>query len=501
MKKVKIIIPLFIVAMIFGIGIGSTITKNVLGATSHKTKNVKKTSPLTFNKNINLMEGFSKVAELIKPAVVNINVKSRIKLSGFTGFPFGDDFFKKFFGAPHPKDFVQRGIGSGVIVDPSGYIITNNHVVEGADEITVKTYDEKEYPATIVGTDPDTDLAVLKIKAKKPLAYAKLGDSDKMKVGDWVIAIGSPFGLSQTVTAGIISAKGRVFLSQSLFSDFLQTDAAINPGNSGGPLVNMKGEVIGINTFIESRTGGNIGIGFAIPTSMVKNVYHQILKYGKVMRGKLGIYMNTLPMTKAMAKFFGLKKPEGVIVTNLDSKNSPAKKAGILPGDVIVEFNGKKVDGPDTLRKLVANTPPDSEVTVKVMRKGKEMTFKVKLAERKLTALTNNKRSFDIDENAAQKKPEIGLVVEDISPQIADQLGINENEGILVQEVKPGSIAEDAGLMKGDVICEVNGKKITSAMEFVNIIKKLKSGESVVLKFYRFSGRNKFTFYTSIQKP
>lgn len=501
MRRGKIIIPLFILVLFFGIGIGSVLTKNVSANTTKNIKNIKTKAPLSFNKNINLMEGFSKVAELIKPAVVNINVKSRVQLSGFNGFPFGDDFFKKFFGTPHPRSFVQRGIGSGVIVDPSGYIVTNNHVVEGANEITVKTYDEKEYNATVVGTDPDTDLAVLKINAKKPLAYAKLGDSDKMKVGDWVIAIGSPFGLSQTVTAGIISAKSRVFLSQSLFSDFLQTDAAINPGNSGGPLVNMKGEVIGINTFIESRSGGNIGIGFAIPTSMVKNVYKQILKYGKVQRGKLGIYMNTLPMTKAMAKFFGLKKPEGVIVTNLDSKDSPAKKAGILPGDVIVGFNGKVVDGPDTLRKLVANTPPDSEVTVKVIRKGKPLTFKVKLAERKLTMLSNNKKSFDIDENAESQKPEIGLVVEDISPQIADQLGIKENEGILVQDVKSGSIAEDAGLMKGDVICEVNGKKINSAMQFVNIIKKLKSGESVVLKFYRFSGRNKYIFYTSIEKP
>ncbi len=499
MKKVRILIPFLVMALIVGVGIGSMTTKNILANTSQKGK----MQPLQFSKNINLMEGFSKVAQLIKPAVVNINVKSRVKISSFHGFPFGDEFFKKFFGTPQPqfKDYVQRGIGSGVIVDPSGYIITNNHVVEGADEIVVKTADKKEYSAEIVGTDPDTDLAVLKIKASKPLAYAKLGDSDKMHVGDWVIAIGSPFGLSQTVTAGIISAKGRVFLSQSLFSDFLQTDAAINPGNSGGPLVNMKGEVIGINTFIESRTGGNIGIGFAIPTSMVKNVYHQILKYGKVLRGRLGIYMNTLPMTEAMAKFFGLKKPEGVIVTDLDSNNSPAKKAGIKAGDVIVEFNGKKVDGPDTLRKLVANTPPDSEATVKVIRKGKELTFKVKLAERKLVALAKNKKSFDIDENTSKKKPEIGLVVEDISPQIADQLGIKEDEGIIVQEVKPGSIAEDAGLNKGDIISEVNGKKITSAIDFVNIIKKLESGKSVVIKFYRVVGRNKYTFYTSIKKP
>jgi len=298
---------------------------------------------------------FSQVAETVAPAVVNINTVTRG--SGRTPIEefFGDEFFRRFFGGDNPdRPEPARSLGSGVIVDPSGTVLTNAHVVERASEIEATTADGKKFKAKVAGVDKRTDLAVLRLQGGGTFPSATLGDSDKIKVGDWVLAIGSPFGLQQTVTAGIISAKGRS-IGQGPFDDFLQTDAAINPGNSGGPLVNMSGEVVGINSAILSRSGGNVGIGFAIPVNMAKRIYTELAAKGKVTRGWLGVSIQ--PLTPELAKGFGLKEPSGVLISDV-MQDSPAAAAGVTSGDIVIEFDRKKVDSPQDLQKVVAATPP-----------------------------------------------------------------------------------------------------------------------------------------------
>ena len=499
-----------LLALALGVGIGTIITEQTSASRKSDAQKLKlqgEGSPLVLSKKIDLMNGFSAVAEAVGPAVVNISTTSHQRTQAINphqGMPFGDDFWQRFFGQNMPRDQVVRSLGSGVLVDSKGFIVTNNHVVEGADTITVKVADGREFPGTIIGTDPDTDLAVLRIKDAKPFPFAHMGEVDNLKVGDWVVAIGSPFSLEHTVTAGIVSAKGRTFLSQSLFSHYIQTDAAINPGNSGGPLINMKGEVIGLNNFIQTRSGGNIGIGFAIPSDTVVNVYNQIIEYGKVNRGQLGVYMNTLPMTHALQEYFKLKDENGVIITDLSDSDSPAAKAGIKPGDVIVSFNGKKVTDPDDLRSMVANTAPGEDVPVTVMRDGKEMSFTVRLGERQAVQQEASGQPYDLDqaEQPPQEKPEIGLSVEDLPARVAQQLDLEPGEGILVSAVKPASLAETAGLAPNDIIVEIDGKKVNSARQFADKIRSLESGQAVVLKFYRIAtGRTKLTFYTSLTKP
>ena len=511
-NRTKIIFfSIILLAMALGVGIGTIITRQASAdhvLVAERLKIQGEGSPLTLGKKVDLAEGFSGVAEAVRPAVVNISTTTKMnvrKMHQDMG-PFGDEFWRRFFGEGMPRDYVQRSLGSGILVDSKGFIVTNNHVVDGADSIMVKLADGREFPATVVGTDPageegGSDLAVIRIQDDKPLPFARLGDVDALKIGDWVVAIGSPFGLEQSVTAGILSAKGRIFLTQSVFSTFLQTDAAINPGNSGGPLVNMRGEVVGINTFIETQTGGNLGVGFAVPADVVANVYNQIIEFGKVSRGHLGIYMNTYPITAAMQKYFGLKDKSGVIVTDLAEKNSPARDAGIQPEDVITAVNGKEVADADALRGLVANTAPGSTVHVKVVRKGKEMTFDVKLGERPAFAARSSSGPMDLDEVEKKTKPEIGLTVEDIPARVADQLDLKTGEGVLVSEVKAGSLAEDAHLMVNDIIVAVDGDKVGSAQDFVNKIRGLRSGDSVVIKFFRMAERNKLTYFTSLTKP
>jgi serine protease Do len=337
-----------------------------------------------------------------------------------------------------------------------------------------------------------------------------------MKVGDWVLAIGSPFGLEQTVTAGIISATGRVFpepASESpslLFNDYLQTDAAINPGNSGGPLVSMNGEVVGINTFISTTTRANAGVGFAVPSHIFVNAYNQILDKGKVTRGYLGVNMNLQPFTPAMARFFGVKQGGGVLITGLsdesgkDSDKGPAAQAGMKPEDVVVEFDGKKIAGVQDLRLAVANTAPGKKVRVKVVRHGEEKVLDVTVSERRLEDADKEKGKFTFEERAERPKAEIGLEFDNVSPEMARE--INLAGGAVGLDVKPGSLAEEAGLMAQgqgvtDIIVAANGRKIESAMDLLNIVKGLKSGEDVVLKFLRVTGTQVFTYYTSITKP
>jgi len=418
---------------------------------------------------------FSQVAEAVAPAVVNINTVSRGP-AGRTPIEefFGEEFFRRFFGEVPEREQVQKSLGSGVIVDSSGVVLTNAHVVERATEIEVGMADGKKHKAKLVGVDRRTDLAVLKLQGGGPFPAATLGDSDKMKVGDWVLAIGSPFGLQATVTAGIISAKGRAIDPSNAFSDFLQTDAAINPGNSGGPLVNMAGEVIGINSAILSRSGGNVGIGFSIPVNMAKRIYTELVAKGKVTRGWLGVSIQ--PLTPELAKGFGLKESKGVLISDV-VQESPADKAGIAAGDIIVEFDKKKVDSPQDLQKVVALTAPGKGVPVKVWRDKTEKTLEIKIGETP-------------DENVALKstnkgKSLLGLDVRPITPDVARQLNLRSQEGVLVLSVEDESPASEAGLQRGDVIREVNRQRVRNMQEFERVTKDLKEGDRVTVLLQR----------------
>ena len=407
-------------------------------------------------------ETFADLAQKLSPSVVNISaekvVKTQQRMREFMGpSPFGGrndqfkDFFDKFFGEM-PKEQKQRSLGSGFIIDAQGTIITNNHVVEGADKIRVKLAGGKEYKATIKGRDPKTDLAILKIEGGGSFPSLSLGDSDAIRVGDWVMAVGNPFGLGHTVTQGIISAKGRV-IGAGPYDNFLQTDAAINPGNSGGPLVNLKGEVVGINTAIVA-TGQ--GIGFAIPSNLAQTVIPQLMEKGKVVRGMLGVQVQTV--TPELAKSFGMEDAKGALVAEVNP-GTPAEKAGIERGDIIIDFNGQPIHEMNELPRLVAVTAPGTKVTLKVLRQGKEKSFSLVVTELKeeKTAQAPMER---VDE------PVVGLVVENLDPNLARELGLKENQGVVVLQVSPGSSAAEAGLRKGDIIMEINGQPVKSVSDY-----------------------------------
>jgi serine protease Do len=416
---------------------------------------------------------FSQVADTVAPAVVNINTVTR--WTGRTPIEefFGEEFFRRFFGEVPEREQVQRSLGSGVIVDASGIVLTNAHVVDRASEIEVVTADGKKHKAKLVGVDRRTDLAVLKLQGGGPYPSATLGDSDKMKVGDWVLAIGSPFGLQQTVTAGIISAKGRS-IGQGPFDDFLQTDAAINPGNSGGPLVNMSGEVIGINSAIASRTGQYAGVGFSIPSNMAKRIYTELSAKGKVTRGWLGVSIQ--PLTPELAKSFGLKDEKGVLISDV-VQDSPAERAGIAAGDIVVEFDKKRVDTPQDLQKAVAATVPGKGVPVKVWREKNEKTLEIKIGETPEEGValksTNKGRAM------------LGLDVRPITPDIARQLNLRGSEGVVIFSVEDDSAAAEAGLQRGDVIREVNRQRVRTVQDFERVTKDVKEGDRVTLLLQR----------------
>ena len=421
-------------------------------------------------------ESFSNLAEMVSPAVVNIRTVKTIQGGGrvFRHFqnPFGEDdprkkFFEKRFGQEQQKNFKQRSLGSGFIIDHEGFIVTNNHVVEGADKIKVILSDEKEFDAEIIGRDPNTDLALIKIKSRNDLPIVTLGNSDALNVGEWVVAIGSPFGLEHTVTAGIVSAKGRI-IGSGPYDDFIQTDASINPGNSGGPLININGEVVGINTAIISS---GQGIGFAIPINFARDVVVQLKSKGEVTRGWLGVGIQDL--SKELAEYYGLKKGNGVLVMDV-FPGDPADNAGIKPQDVILEVNGMPVDTSRDLTRTIAGIRVGETANIKVFRNGNEETFQVKIAKREDKKLYSKKPNKDYED-------ELGIRVESLTPDIARQFNIPDTTGVIVSTVKPDGKSATAGVMTGDIIKEVNRTPIKTAGDFTDIIEKVAEGESIQL--------------------
>lgn len=425
---------------------------------------------------------FSDLAEKVKPAVVNISTTKTQKGgfgSPFGRSPFGDDFFDRFFGDMPQRQFKQRSLGSGFIISNDGYIFTNNHVVEKADKILVKLSDDKEYEAKIIGTDAKTDIALIKIKPQNSLPVCDIGDSDKVKVGEWVIAIGNPFGLEQTVTAGIVSAKGRV-IGAGPYDNFIQTDASINPGNSGGPLFGMDGKVIGINTAIVAQ---GQGIGFAIPINMAKNILADLKTKGKVTRGWLGVSVQDI--NEDIAKNLNHKNKTGAIVTDV-FKGDPADLAGIKVEDIITEINGKPIKDTHDLLLKIAPLHVGEKVSVKVVRDGKERAFTLTVAERK-----------DKPEVASARGSSsyFGIGAQEITPEIARQLGIQKESGVIIVGIEEGSPAEDVGLQQQDIIVQVNKVRITSLKQYTKEISKAAERKSVTL----FVQRGKSKFFVSLR--
>ena len=422
---------------------------------------------------------FSELAEQVRAGVVNIQVSKKVNPAGFERFggnPFGgrdpfEDFFGHFGGrgnnAPERR---QQGIGSGFIMNKEGYILTNNHVVEDADQIKVKLADGKEFTGKIVGRDPKTDLALVKIVGASDLQPLKLGNSDDLKVGNWVVAVGSPFGLEQTVTAGIVSAKGRV-IGSGPYDNFIQTDASINPGNSGGPLINLQGEVVGINTAI---IASGQGIGFAIPINMAKEIAPQLQKRGHVTRGLLGVAVQDL--TPELAKSLGLKESKGALVSQI-VPGGPADKAGLEQGDVIVKFDGQTISDSKELPRIVAATPVGKTVTVKLLRDGKEIERQTKIGEMEEENTSATAKS--------PAHPSLGITVQNLTPQIAQELGLPKSTGVVVTEVGPDSAAAEAGIQVGDVIKSVNRKPVKTVDEFEKLAGKAKASGNILLLVQR----------------
>jgi len=395
-----------------------------------------------------------------------------------------DEFFSSPFGpfgpfGPQgpmpPHEPHGGGMGSGVIVSPDGHIITNNHVVDGANELTVTLPDKREFKGKIVGTDPKTDLAVIKIDASN-LPYVRWGDSSKLQVGEYVLAVGNPFGLNSTVTLGIVSALGRGHMGITQYEDFIQTDAAINPGNSGGALINTAGELVGINTAIVSQTGGYQGVGFAVPANMAKPVFESLVKTGKVVRGYLGVAIQDL--TQDLAKSFGIRQAKGALVSSV-AEDSPAQRAGLKQGDVIVAYEGKPVEDPAALQREVTHTPVNTKATLKVIRDGREQEVTVIIGEQAETVKVASADSST--ENALA-----GLEVQSLDMQTARELGLHGKvQGVVVVDVEPDSLADRAGLAQGDVIKEINRQPIKSVRDYEKIAGSLKKDESALLLINR----------------
>lgn len=438
-------------------------------------------------------KAFASVARNTSPSVVFIQVEGTKQNPAYQQFPmpfenewpFGAELFERFFGerfGGNLKPQVPRkqpkmiGQGSGFVFSSQkslfadkSYILTNNHVVEHADKIKVILQDRREFEAKIVGTDPKSDVAVLEIKIDN-LPTLTLGDSSKLEVGEWVVAIGNPFGLSHTLTVGVVSATGRNSLGINDYEDFIQTDAAINPGNSGGPLVNLDGDVVGINTAIFSKNGGYMGIGFAIPINLANSIANQLMKYGKVTRGHLGILIQDL--SPELAKSFDLKKSKGILVAQV-MDDSPAAEAGMKQGDIIISFRGKPVSSTSAFRNLVALSSPNSKASLMVIREGKQIELNVTIGK-----LSQNKEQAIAHE---QPSEELGLTVQNITPYLAEKFDVESGQGVLITEVKTGSVADMADIKVGSVILQVNRIKVENVKEFTRALKKSGKDKSVLL--------------------
>ncbi|HET9306166.1 MAG TPA: Do family serine endopeptidase [Candidatus Sulfotelmatobacter sp.] len=483
-----------------GILIGTVISQSVKGKEGQKSD----ATPLTLPSPQQMSNTFSQIAKQLEPSVVNINTESTIKnvrrrRGGNQGGGGDDedggggmeDFFNHFFGAPGGQGpggpggpdggaIRERSLGSGVVVDAKGYILTNRHVVEKADRIRVRFQDDPpgvQHDAKVIGTDQETDLAVIKVEVDHPLPAAKMGNSDGAQVGDWVLAIGSPFGQAGTVTAGIVSAKGRDIVPGRQFQTFIQTDAAINPGNSGGPLVNMNGEIIGINTAILSETNAYAGIGFALPSKTVVEVYNQLTgPEHKVSRGSIGIMFDAVE-NPAIARVYG--SGSGVTVSSV-VPGSPADQAGLKVGDTITTVDGKKVSKGSELVADIASRKPGSKVNLGFLRNGKQQDTAVTIADRaKLFAARLGEDQDNEDENTP-KQSKFGITVRKVTPEMADRLDMPAGKGVIVQDVKPNSFAEDVNLARGDIILEINKQPVNNEEEFSKIESSLKSGQDVV---------------------
>lgn len=430
-------------------------------------------------KSINVLsrigEATAEIVETVRPAVVNISTTRTIKVRENINPFFDDPFFRRFFGDQFrtPKERKAANLGSGVIIDSRGYILTANHVIQGAEEIRVALSDKREYKGKIIGTDAMTDIGVIKIEAEN-LPTIKLGDSEKLRVGETVLAIGSPYGLSQTVTMGIVSAVGRANVGIADYEDFIQTDAAINPGNSGGALVNVKGELVGINTAIFSTSGGYQGIGFAVPINMARTVMDSLIKEGKVIRGWLGITIQSL--TPELAEQFNIKDDRGVLVGDV-VEGSPAEKAGLERGDVIIEYDGKKVEEPNQLRNLVANTLPGKEVEIKIIRDNHKYTKKIVITELPSDMQKLSKGEYNNLLN--------GVTVSDLTPDIYSNYNIPKKiKGVIITQIEADSPA-DAVLNEGDIIREINRNPVTNTKEYELIVSKIKPGDDIMLLIFR----------------
>ncbi len=485
-----------------GILIGTVVSAGVKGKEENSSADA---TPLTLPSPQQLSSQFSQISRQLEPAVVNIRTESTIKNphrrgratpgspndngGGDQDNPF-QDFFDRFFGGqgggqfpggPDGGDLHERSLGSGVIVDPKGYIVTNRHVVDGADRIRVKLMNDPDtvtYDATVVGTDLETDLAVIKIDPKgKTLTAAKMGNSDSMQVGDWVLAIGSPFGLEETVTAGIVSARGRNIVPQRQFQSFIQTDAAINPGNSGGPLVNMNGEVIGINTAIFTSGGGYQGVGFAMPSNTVVGVYNQLIgPEHKVSRGSIGVQFNAVP-NPAVARVYGVSS--GVTIADI-TPNGPAEKAGLKVGDTITAVNGKSVKSGDELVSEISGLKPGTVAKIGYVRNGKSETATVTIADRSKLFASRLGEQEGSGEQEQPQESKFGVTVRNITPELADRLQLPNSKGVIVQEVKPDGFGDGIGMSRGDVILEINKQAVNSEDDFRRIEGQMKSGQDVV---------------------
>ena len=437
---------------------------------------------------------FVKISDKIGPAVFKVECE-KVERQQMGGFPDsqGDDFWNRFFGSPQTRPQAQKVTvqGTGFFISADGYAITNNHIVENGQKVKIFTAQGDEYAAKIIGADPKSDVALIKVDAKS-LIFAELGDSAQVKVGEWVMAIGNPLGMEHTVTAGIVSAKGRQLgLGDGSYEDFIQTDAAINRGNSGGPLVNMKGEVIGINSNILTPTGGNIGIGFAIPSNMAKKVVTQLKDKDKVIRGWLGVGVAPLPIDQDTQKLLNLKSKKGALINDV-TQGGPAEKAGFKPYDVVVEIDGQVIENSNDLRMKIADVPPGTKVEFKVIRDGKEKTLPATIAE-----LEDNRQKTSV----AGAAKDIGLTVTALTANLARRYGIQTTRGLLITDVDNSGDAARKGLQPGDIILEVNREIVTTEEQWDNIIGRKKSGDALLLRVRREANGQSQDLIVTIKIP